>query len=45
MKNVAISGWEIDLPSMANFNLLSEQLLSKSPIKTEKYFTDDYFTE
>lgn len=45
MKNVAISGWELNLPSIVNFEQLSEQLLLKRTIKTEKYFSDDYFVE
>lgn len=33
MKNVAISGWELNLPSIVNFEQLSEQLLLKEQLK------------
>lgn len=45
MNRVVISGWELNLPSIKNFNILLKQLISKKSIKSEKYFKEDYLSD
>lgn len=45
MKKVGISGWEIDLPRINHFDMLSELLLSQDHVKSEPYFNDEFLTQ
>lgn len=40
-RKVVLSGWEVNLPSYENFNVLSQSIVDKKTVKSEKYFCND----